>query len=181
MFEVVLRSSIDSKSVYETFSNYISARDYANRLFHKRYTLDTRLQGLPADDLIVFKNTRYSEMETLSVSNIAETFTISINRINSAQSETTHQPGQDEKNFDQKLDSFKDHLDSIHIRQLLITEMLKSKPVCSKCGNDFESRVNITVKKFDDRIGYTRNNCFLKHRECRINEIRTNIQFIYSE
>ena len=54
MYNVALNSDIDSNSINKTFSCYTRARDYANRLFHKRYTLSIREQGYPADDFIVF-------------------------------------------------------------------------------------------------------------------------------
>ena len=199
MYNVALNSDIDSNSINKTFSCYIRARDYANRLFHKRYTLSIREQGYPADDFIVFKNTIFSDTEEITVYNRQETFTLSVFKIaaetsghkpnNNRAAKDTNKSSKDnmngctshQNNFDKKIYSIKDYVGSIHIRQLLITKILENKPLCPECGGGFCSKNNITIKKIDNRIGYTRANCFLKHRECRKSDVRTNIQFMFSE
>jgi hypothetical protein len=204
MYKVVLNSETKSKSFSKTFSEYSPARNYANRLFHKRYTLSIREQGYPADDFIVFNKPIFSETEEIVVYNSQESFSLSITKTNKSESDTnppddkssktgkpeiTVKPSNDKKiissrqqyAFDRKIYSIKDHVDSIHLRQLLMTKMLESSPVCQQCGKPLTSKQNTTIKKIDKRIGFTRNNCFLKHKECRTNDIRTNIQFIYSE
>lgn len=190
MYQVALNSNIESNSFYKQFSSYTRARDYANRLFHKRHTLPARQQGYPAEDFIAFNNSDFSETEEITVYSRHETFTLSISRIIDVG--TVNRPDiistgiNSEKilnnsKFGRKLYSIKDHIDSIHIRLLLITNILESNPVCPGCGEVFNSKNNITVKKLDNRKGYTRSNCYLKHRECQKSPIRTSIKFIYSE
>ena len=194
MYMVVLNSEIKSKSFSKTFTDYSRARDYANRLFHKRYTLSIREQGYPADDFIVFNKLIFSETEEIVVYNNYETFSLSLvkkkpveNKVKKLENsiKTNHKDRYNisirEDAFDRNIYSIKDHVDSIQIKQRLITEMLKHSPLCQRCGKPLMSRNNTIIRQIDKRIGYTRNNCFLKHRECRNNDIRTKIQFIDAE